>query len=214
MDICCGDPRAGMEHLRIAIMNIPGRVRIYYPACKGCGSQSRAPSVVQMPTLEVRTQRDLAMLLGDLIVQPEAGNIMLGSDVIDVEETYCANCRDLPSRRHIVIPGFGREAFARDADAALAKFRQFCRSQFGQCRKRGWPLRFVFCDRPLERVLFCFNCPQSEEIDWFYGEEYLVLRPGMLVVPLAPPSAAMGWKYGFLLESGTCGWYPPAFVDA
>ena len=82
MDICCGDPRAGMEHLRIAIMNIPGRVRIYYPACKGCGSQSRAPSVVQMPTLEVRTQRDLAMLLGDLIVQPEAGNIMLGRECL------------------------------------------------------------------------------------------------------------------------------------
>ena len=45
-----------------------------------------------------------------------------------------------------------------------------------------------------------------------YGSDYLNLRPGDGVVPRAAPEAAAGWAYGYHLQGGRLGWYPPQFV--
>ena len=63
----------------------------------------------------------------------------------------------------------------------------------------------------------CRNVPKTIAVASFdgreYGDDYLVLSKGDIVLPLRAPEGVdpEGWAYGFF--DGISGWYPPSFVE-
>ena len=83
------------------------------------------------------------MLLDDVEVDQDKGIFSIGYDTIDILETYCANCKDSPSKEVAIVPGFGNVAIRNDPVAALNRFVNFCKSQHGQRMKDGLPFTVV-----------------------------------------------------------------------
>ena len=119
---------------------------------------------------------------------------------VDCRGTYLANVHEPPADP--VLPGFGPAAFPRDAESALARFKHFCRSQYGQ--RQAFVLKFDAQPAATGKALAPFDGGP-------YGDGYLTLHTGLAVASAPPPCDPEGWAFGALVN-GTCGWFPPTYV--
>ena len=148
-----------------------------------------------MATLAVTSKAGLRAALEEL--DADASGIRhTAFGPVDCLQAYVANVHAPPAAP--ALPGFGHGAFLRDAGRALDAFQHFSRCQYGQMKT----FVFKFCARGVAVAAF------DGEL---YGDDYLVLHPGVVVAAAAPPCEPEGWAFG-ALANGSCGWFPPSYV--
>ena len=101
-----------------------------HPGPRTVTAVTRHAMSAQCATHSVREKKELGVLLATLRLDPAGPVVLVTGRRLDVARTYGANCRGGDG----VVPGFGPDALARDGAGAVAKFKNFAASSFGQRR--------------------------------------------------------------------------------
>ena len=142
---------------------------------------------------EITTRSDLDFMLSDLD-ENEAG-IFVGHYQLDLKWVFVKNCPESFKSDSDILPAW----LSKPGDV-LEDLKKFCRSKL----KKSNLVYFVWFEHHRHRSIAPFDGTE-------YGEEYLSLYPGQLVVKLGDDE---DWTYGFKMSTGACGWFPPNYVVA
>ena len=142
--------------------------------------------------------------------------VMLGGRPLDVYRTYGANCKDAPSLHHMVLPGFDQLVLERDAGTAVANFKQFVRSQYGQRKLFVFVFTSEVQDTGYRRVRANFGSKlaaayTSHAAAQGQDDVYIAVHAGDIVQDIKHED---GWVLVRTAARPRCGWVPLAYLAA
>ena len=142
--------------------------------------------------------------------------VMLGGRPLDVYMTYGANCKDAPSLHHMVLPGFDQLVLERDAGTAVANFKQFVRSQYGQRKLFVFVFTSEVQDTGYRRVRANFGSKlaaayTSHAAAQGQDDVYIAVHAGDIVQEIKHED---GWALVRTAARPRCGWVPLAYLAA
>ena len=168
-----------------------------------------------MASRTVTDRSELSVVLASMVSAGGEFGMLMAGRRLDLYRTYAANCKDTPALPLIVLPGFGPSALELDVPSAMANFKHFVRSQFGQ-RKR---FCFVFdtsLDSRYRRVRATFGRQLAGEYTAHARSEgrqdvYIAIHDGE-VVTLVHVDADWALVRTCTTGGGVTGWVPSAYL--
>ena len=173
-----------------------------------------------MASRSVADRSELCALLSSISLDRIGGGrpeMLLAGRPLDVYRTHGANCKDSPALPLMVLPGFDHAALNMDADYAVANFKRFALSQFGQ---RRW-FCFVYRDGALysgfRRVRATVGVTLAAECSAHAAAQgqddtYIPVRANDIVSVLRVDGVWALVK-SFTLAVPGAGWCPSAYLD-
>ena len=173
-----------------------------------------------MASCSVADRSELCDLLSSISLDRIGGGppgMLLAGRPLDVYRTYGANCKDSPALPLMVLPGFDHAALNMDADYALASFKRFARSQFGQRRRFCFVYRDGTLDSGYRRVRATFGITAATEYTAYAAahnqhDTYIPVHANDIVSVLRVDGVWTLVKSFTLAVPGT-GWCPSAYLD-